>query len=586
MSTMKENMTTLAKFFRKSVKETGASFKRTWLLTKVSLRSVDLNIVPEKKRKKKRSALSKWLIRGFLILLGLMAAGEISVSLTFLSIGAFDTLKLTGMQWLLPGLTFTIIGFSIFFLGLFYVTGVFYYAKDTEKLLAMPLTPNEIIMSKFFSVIVFEYIAAVFAFIPLIVYGVKSGAGILYYIYSAAAVILLPVVPLCVAVSVVMAAMRFIKLKSIKDIFEMKSSVPEIMILVCLNYVTQVLGGFFVTAEPGGLSRIVSIGRWMFPGTILSEAALVNGTWASLPLLIMAVLTCVVAVIMMLQIGRDTYFKMVTSVTHSARSRKVMDGEKLAKSVRETTSFRALMRKDFRMLLRTPIYFLNNLLPALIIPIVFLVSLLTTASNPGDPDISISYLLGTIAFKDPAVAGVCICIAFAGGLFLGSMNGIAASAFSREGTAFNMMKLIPVPYITQVMAKIAVGITVSVAGSLLVVVPIGIYIKMPLVLFLLTVSAASVGAALINFASIFLDLSNPKLNWDSEQKAVKQNVNIMISILGSMFLAFAIVLAGMFLRVDLVAGVLTFCIGGAVLCYVLFVLLYQVCDRLMEKNNC
>ena len=39
----------------------------------------------------------------------------------------------------------------------------------------------------------------------------------------------------------------------------------------------------------------------------------------------------------------------------------------------------------------------------------------------------------------------------------------------------------------------------------------------------------SVGIIFTSFIGIFVDLNFPKLQWDTEQKAVKQNLNVIIS---------------------------------------------------------
>ncbi len=49
---------------------------------------------------------------------------------------------------------------------------------------------------------------------------------------------------------------------------------------------------------------------------------------------------------------------------------------------------------------------------------------------------------------------------------------------------------------------------------------------------------------------MLIDLNFPKLNWDNEQKAVKQNMNVMINMLVAIISAAAIVIPSIILKLD------------------------------------
>jgi ABC-2 type transport system permease protein len=56
-------------------------------------------------------------------------------------------------------------------------------------------------------------------------------------------------------------------------------------------------------------------------------------------------------------------------------------------------------------------------------------------------------------------------------------------------------------------------------------------LEIPLYIGLLIFAIGLLGTLLISFIEILLDLYNPKLDWDSEQKAVKQNLNVVYSMI-------------------------------------------------------
>ena len=130
-----------------------------------------------------------------------------------------------------------------------------------------------------------------------------------------------------------------------------------------------------------------------------------------------------------------------------------------------------------------------------------------------------------------------LAIAFAAACFISSTNGITSSALSREGKILYIMKILPMSYNKQILAKVTVGIIMSLIGTLLLLACLTLLIQPPLWFFLLLLATLP-GAVLVTcLAGIIFELYWPKLNWDNEQKAVKQNLNVIYSMLTAILLA-------------------------------------------------
>jgi hypothetical protein len=64
----------------------------------------------------------------------------------------------------------------------------FYFSKDVESLLPLPLKPRQIVGAKFLAVAAYEYLITAAIFLPImIIYGIKSASGVLFYIYGSVA---------------------------------------------------------------------------------------------------------------------------------------------------------------------------------------------------------------------------------------------------------------------------------------------------------------------------------------------------------------------------------------------------------------
>jgi hypothetical protein len=128
-------------------------------------------------------------------------------------------------------------------------------------------------------------------------------------------------------------------------------------------------------------------------------------------------------------------------------------------------------------------------------------------------------------------------VSLAASLFISSSNGITSTAISREGKNLFIAKYIPVSYTTQLTAKLLSGImlsTIAIVMMLLVgIILIKPSVYLPIIILFLSLPAVT----FICIIGIIIDLNFPKLNWDNEVKAVKQNFNVVITLVIGMITA-------------------------------------------------
>lgn len=149
-------------------------------------------------------------------------------------------------------------------------------------------------------------------------------------------------------------------------------------------------------------------------------------------------------------------------------------------------------------------------------------------------------ILAMIDFNSPTTITVAIGLGIAVGLTMGSINMISATAISREGQFFYFMKMIPMSYRDQLNAKAASGIILSLSGILFTIIFAGSYLKLPFYLIFILLFFAIIATLFINYISLLVDVLRPKLVWESEQAAVKQNMNFLFTMIPSMGLSFLI----------------------------------------------
>ena len=154
----------------------------------------------------------------------------------FLSYNVIDGLISIQQEAVFIGLILLMtIGFTLF-QSIFSSINVLYFTKDSEYILPLPLKPSEIILARTNVIIIMEYIVElIISLVPLIIYGVMTGAGVIYYITMLIALILIPIFPVLLISTIVMFVMSFSKIVRNKNRFQLIATVIVLIFSVVLG---------------------------------------------------------------------------------------------------------------------------------------------------------------------------------------------------------------------------------------------------------------------------------------------------------------------------------------------------------------
>jgi ABC-2 type transport system permease protein len=473
--------------------------------------------------------------RLWLVLLLLFAFGSFAFSIVFMTFGLYDLLGTMGAAEAILPLAFGATSIVIFFFGIFYVVSVMYHANDIQIMLGLPLRPYEILGAKLITLVVYEYIFEAFILLPMLVaYGIKSGADILFIVYSAVLFALLPIIGLVMAAVIIMLVMRFTRFGKNKQVFNFVGGIIGLGIAIGFNVAIQTsvnsMSAEQIVALTTGQSSLTELLSRIFPGigfaaNALIGSASVTGLWNLLLFMVCAA----AAVALFLGFGQLLYFKGLAGVTEAAAKRKSLSSEELDRSTASTPVTRAYVIKELRLLTRSPIAFLNCVLMNFLWPVLIIVMLIGG---------------GQLETLKPFIAtmnsGLLIAILVGFGAFISSANAITSTAISREGKTLYFTKYIPVSMSKQLDAKAMSGILLSGVGILLLsvlAVFLGASILTAVIAFVLGMITTLAGS----YAGLLIDAARPKLSWMNEQQAIKQNMNVMLHMLLGVLLAALII---------------------------------------------
>ncbi len=495
-------------------------------LVRVALRvNFGLSVLRPREILKKKKDL--WMAP--LILLGL--AGLVPILILYV--------KLLGQffVWLQPLgqssaiLTFAILigQFLILVFGFYYVLSAFYFSRDLPLLVPLPLTPTEILLSKFSVLLVNEYLTVAPLVLPaFIVYGIRSRGGLFYWLQALAVYLLLPVIPLTIVALLVMGMMRIVNFGRKKDALIIVGSLLLLTLALAFQYRVGNTRNINVDREaairflaaPDGL--VQQIGA-KFPPSIWASRSLGHGLSAPGPANALLFLGVSLALFLgVVAAARTLFYRGLIGLSEQSSRRKALSRTTLERRVAGGRHpVRAIFRREFRIMNRTPIFLLNGILSAVLIPIVF--SLMGSMGGQSSDARSIALLFRsanpqTIILVAAAMMTIC-----------GTLNGTASSTFSREGAQFWMSKVIPVAARVQIKGKLLHSLGVAGLGLAAAAVVCAAVFRVPAASLILALALAVPAAFLLTIISMTIDLARPLLKWTNPQKAIKQNFNVLLA---------------------------------------------------------
>ncbi|HHU63647.1 MAG TPA: hypothetical protein GXZ32_05505 [Clostridiales bacterium] len=491
-------------------------------LTRVLLKN-GINLGAGSKKRSSRLGFTAVLVICFIPLISMLAGFVSSI---------YDVLADLGQDGLILTSGIGMSALVIFVFGIFYVINIFYFSEDVENLLYLPLKPSQILGAKFTVVTLYEYITSGMILWPIfIVFGMKSGAGPLYYIYAALIFLLVPVIPLTAASIIIMVIMRFTNLFRNKDMFKMMGGILALAFGLGLNAAIQ-----WVVARQtdlnqlqrllaGGENSLMTITSRMSPVSTWAAKSLVDShTLAGVLNLLLFIGVSVLAFFIFLYLAEKLYFKGVIGLSQTSAKGAVLTGRQLERVSAEKSPVRSYALKELRILLRTPVYFLNCILVNFILPVLLLIPMLSRQQG-------IEGLQGALDgyLRGGRVPGMVLGIIFGALMFFGSLNGITSTAISREGHGMFVNKYIPLSYRRQILGKLIPGVVMGGAGMIVLVSIATAVFKPPAHLVAMAIILGILAVLFSSLVGLLLDIKNPKLNWDSEQQAVKQNLNVLLN---------------------------------------------------------
>lgn len=446
------------------------------------------------------------------------------LSIGWLSYQAIDFLDKAGEPQIFLNIYLLILGIVLFIQTSMVCNNVFYYSKDLEYVLPLPIKPIELLLAKFNTVLGILYISeAIFAIIPLLIYGFIAANNIFYFFWMILSLIIFPIFPVSIIGILMFFIMKLSKFIKNKDIF-------QIIIVIFLVFVMTSLEGYVLknlfnenqnTLKEINQKIIINNKYLLFiepTVKMLSE----NNNFIAFFNLIKLLAINLIGIILFIFIGRITYLKnILKSVTYVSLKKEKKKKNKYKYKVDKKD--KAYIKKEIKLLLKSPMYFMQCILP--IIFILILIVVICGEIAPGLNSIleaeEISKEFGKMTFDFDSICIILIIIQI-----LFTIPSISITAISREGKNAIFLKYIPISFYKQFVYKNIPQIIINTITIITVLAVINIYFYSINIVFNVLIFIIAMIINLINcYLMLLVDLKRPKLEWNTELSAVKQSQN-------------------------------------------------------------
>lgn len=482
------------------------------------------------------------------------------VTILYISYEAINFLKLQGIPELFLYGYLSFLLFLIIFQITTICANIFFFSKDLEFILPLPIKTYEMLIAKFNTILFIVYITELlFAVIPLTMFGIMNN---MFFDYFLILIILLILAPIFFCAIISMISLCLMRLFG----FIRNKTILQNLITIILFVFIFFLEDYFMGSTERLKNSIENIINPIVE-TLINRNFIDNFKFISNIFIADAI-----SFILFYVIGIKTYLKnILNGINNAKKSKKI----KKFKYKKQRTSL-SYIAKELRILFRSPTFFVGTTLSVIIVlisAIIIINNIIPALEKTMKSDENITTLMQNIEINSELI------FVFLGiNQFLFSLSSIAATSISREGKNVIFIKYIPVSLYKQFKYKVSIQIIFNIIVSIIAFSLI--YNLVPRI-GITNIILLFIASIFINFINSYLmliaDLRKPMLNWNSEHSAIKKDEtkSFQYAITIIMFLFF-MYLSNILKDIDLTIAIIIECI--------IFMIIFIIIDRITKNK--
>ncbi len=491
------------------------------ILIKNRLRAVFGSSVGRARKGREIKKASGLKIVLFVLLYLFVVATFLTLSVS-ISISLAEVL-LPGADWLYYLVLMTLSLTLIFIFGIFETKTELFECKDNDLLLSMPIKPRDIVFARIFVVLIYNYLINAIIMLPAILfYGLytKNAMGVFGGIVI---FLLIPLLATALASGVGYAVAEISKRLKNKSFFT---------ILITLLFVFLYIYGYTALTENIDviLENLLGISQELAENYKLLYFIGRTGLLEPVPTLSLATVSLGAALIAYYLIS-SRYIKIVTD------NRGVKKAVYKEKKLRTGSALGALVEKDIRHFISSPMYFLNGALS-----LIMCIAMGILAIVNRDMLLTLSKEL-SVSMNAVANAAIALTV------LVSSFTIISACSLSVEGKGFWIMKSMPIKAKDALLSKALMQFVISAAPIFVTSVLMIIATSPSPLYWAVYIIAPQLASAVFSVTGILINTAFPKFDYENEAQAVKQSLATLLCMLVCMLFSIALLIGTIFISI-------------------------------------
>lgn len=486
--------------------------KKIKLLTNIFFKDYyqNLNIINKKNKLNKKSVFA-WLLIIFIF------------ALMYLSLKAISFLQNIGIPILFFKIYLPIMATIMITQLIPLICRIFYYSKDLEYILPLPVKTTEILIAKLNTVIIIMYITeALFLLVPMIMYGILEVQTISFFVSMIITLIFFPILFTTIISIIMLFVMKLSKLVKNQDIFQtvIVSILSFIILFAEMTYIEQII--FKKGPEDVEQIKIVQMKTDEINNAFLTINPLIeilnnNKFIYKLINFIKILIINIFSIIIFILIGNKLYLKNI--LQNKNKIKKI----KRKNKYKQKNKIIPYIKNDIKNIIKNPAFFIQYIFQYLFIAMIGVILLNLFIPIYMD-ELRETNIVENIGLEEVKLQATLIVIGIIQLIF--TFSNLSITAISRQGKNAQFMKYIPISLYKQFKLKAIPQIFLNLIVIFMILTTI--YLKIPeitieyyIIAFLLAIILNIINS----YIMLLIDLKKPNLNWVNEESISKNNGN-------------------------------------------------------------
>ena len=414
-------------------------------------------------------------------------------------------------------------------MSFFFIMSTLYLGRDAAYIASLPVKTRTVLSAKLAQVWVSETcIDAVILLPACIQYGIRVGADAGFYLRMVIVWLVAAMLPIAIISFVSALLIRISALWKHREVlttaFGILFFVGYMVLMMNVGQITgnnsestDMIRNFFSSYK----DRIASMTS-IFPPAGWAADSMVSGDWARLGLYVLVSIGSMAVTVWLLGY---VYRRLSLLQTETPVGKKTRRGVR-AGDFKNGSALLACAKREFLTILRVPSY-ATNTLPITFMPLLMVLMFYFMIGNKiGDNGETLQMIFD--GMQNHAIIMGILALAMA---YMAGMNPALSTAVSREGKGHDMMCSLPLDAETIVRSKFIVGYGLSLAGVAAATIALIIIFPKMVTEAVLALILCALFCYISSALALSRDVKHPRLDWVTEQEAMKQNYGVLISMM-------------------------------------------------------